>query len=518
MNGLSREKIGRLRELREKACLGGGKDKIESEHKKGKLTARERIQRVCDADSFVELNWLAEHQCYDFDMEKKRFLGDGVVAGYGKIDGRYVSIFAQDATQLGGSAGVVHGTIMCKAVDNARIIGVPFIGLNDSAGARIQEGMENLKGYGALFFSNTMASGIIPQISMIMGNCAGGAAYSPAITDFLIMAGKSQMFITGPTVAKAVIGEDVTMEDLGGSGVHSTISGNCDFVAKDEVEAFEVVKRLLSFLPSNFKEKPPHINSEDSPHRKNVELLNLVPDDPKKPYDMYKVINSIVDNVDFLEIKKDFAKNIIIGFARLNGNPVGIVANQPLFLGGSITIDSSDKQARFIRFCDCFNIPIIFLMDVPGYLPGKSQEQGGIIRHGAKVLFALSESKVPKISIILRKGYGGAVMAMGGNHEMGTDYVFAWPGAEIAVMGSEAAVEVLYAKQIANAPDPNAFRKGKIKEYEEKFANPFWCASRRIVDDIIEPKETRSRITSALELLSSKEIERPQKKHGNIPL
>jgi acetyl-CoA carboxylase carboxyltransferase component len=353
---------------------------------------------------------------------------------------------------------------------------------------------------------------------MIMGNCAGGAAYSPAITDFLIMVEKSQMFITGPAVAKAVMGEDVTMEELGGSEVHSSISGNCDFVAKDEREAFELVRRLIAFLPSNCKERPPKIGCEDNPYRKNTDLLEIVPDDRRKPYDMCKVIESIVDNGDFLEIKRSYAKNTIIGFARLNGNSVGIVANQPMFLGGSITIDSSDKQARFVRFCDCFNIPIIFLMDVPGYLPGKQQEQGGIIRHGAKVLFALSESTVPKISVILRKGYGGAVMAMGGNHEMGTDCVLAWPGAEIAVMGSEVAVEVLYKREIEGAKDTNAFRESKIKEYEEKFANPFWCASRRIVDDVIEPQETRGRVIGALEFLSSKEVERAWKKHSNIPL
>jgi acetyl-CoA carboxylase carboxyltransferase component len=332
------------------------------------------------------------------------------------------------------------------------------------------------------------------------------------------MVEKSQMFITGPAVAKAVMGENVGMEELGGPGVHSRISGNCDFVARDEGEAFELTRKLIDFLPSNCKEKPPRIVCEDNPHRKNSDLLQVVPGDRRKPYDMRKVINSIVDNGDFLEIKKNYAKSTIVGFARLNGNPVGIVANQPLVLGGAITIDSSDKQARFIRFCDCFNMPILFLMDVPGYLPGKQQEQGGIIRHGAKVLFALSESTIPKISVILRKGYGGAVMAMGGNHEMGTDYVFAWPGAEIAVMGSEAAVEVLYRNEIHRAKDASTFRQGKIQEYEDRFANPFWCASRGIIDDIIEPQETRSRVINALDFLSSKEVQRPWKKHGNIPL
>ncbi len=498
--------------------VGGGEDRVKKQHESGKLTARERIEKLLDEGSFVEIGGFVESRATEFGMSEKRFLGDGVVTGYGTIDGRLVFVYAQDFTVLGGSLGEMHAAKISYLLDLAMKVGAPVIGLNDSGGARIQEGVDSLKGYGDIFFRNTLASGVIPQITVIMGPCAGGAVYSPALTDFVVMVDKtSYMFITGPQVIKAVTGEEVGFEDLGGATVHNTKSGNAHFIAKNDEEALKLVRILLSYLPSNNMEEPPVYGCEDPPDRMDEELDEMIPYDPKKSYDMKELINRIVDSNSFLEVHAHFAKNIIVGFARMDGRTVGIVANQPKVMAGSLDIDASDKAARFVRFCDAFNIPIVTFVDVPGYLPGVAQEHGGIIRHGAKLLYAYSEATVPKITVIVRKAYGGAYIAMGSKH-LGADIVYAYPTAEIAVMGPEGAVRIVFKREIKAAENPKEMERKLVDEYREKFANPYIAAARQYVDEVIYPRETRPRIIAALRMLSNKREERPIKKHGNIPL
>jgi len=512
------DKLNDLQYRRSIIEQGGGADKVKKQHDSGKLTARERILKLLDEGSFVEIDAFVKHRCMDFDMPNTEAPGEGVVTGYGTVDGRLVYVYAQDFTVIGGSLGEMHAKKICKVMDMALKIGAPIIGMNDSGGARIQEGIDALSGFGEIFYRNTISSGVIPQISMIMGPCAGGAVYSPAITDFVFMVEKtSQMFITGPQVIKAVTGEDVTFEELGGAGTHNSVSGVAHFKCSNDEECIQQVRRLLSFLPSNNLENAPVYQCTDDLNRLSDKLTNIVPDDANKAYDMKEVIVEVVDNGDFFEVQPDFAKNIIIGFARMNGSTVGIIANQPKVLAGVLDVNSSDKAARFIRFCDSFNIPIITFTDVPGYLPGVSQEHSGIIRHGAKLLYAYSEATVPKINVIVRKAYGGAYIAMSSKH-LGADMVFAWPTAEIAVMGAEGAANIIFRKEIANADDPIATRNEKIQEYRDKFANPYVAAARGYIDDVIEPDSTRPRIISALEMLASKRENRPAKKHGNIPV
>jgi len=502
----------------EKVRAGGGKEQIEEQHKKGKLTARERIALLLDPGSFVETEAFVAHRCRDFGMEKRELPAEGVVTGYGTIAGRRVYIYAQDFTVLGGTLGEMHGKKICKVMDMAMKAGAPIIGINDSGGARIQEGVDALSGYGEIFYRNTLASGTIPQISIIVGPCAGGAVYSPAITDFIfIVKDISLMFITGPKVVKAVMGEDVTPEQLGGAGVLSQISGTAHFIAANEEECIQMVKKLLSYLPSNNSELPPRVETGDSPDRMDDSLTNVVPTDPRKPYDMREVLTRVVDKGELFEIFPHFAQNMITAFARLNGWSVGMLANQPKVLAGCLDINASDKAARFIRFCDAFNIPLITFVDVPGYMPGTAQEHGGIIRHGAKMLFAYSEATVPKLTVILRKAYGGAYIGMCSRH-LGADQVFAWPTAEIAVMGPEGAVEIVFKKEIAGAEKPEEVMQQKIQEYREKFANPYVAAARGYIDAVIEPRETRPQLIKALEATMGKREPRPQKKHGNIPL
>ena len=510
------EKIQELREMVEKAKLGGGMEKIEKQHKRGKLTARERIEKLLDPNSFVELDPFVAHRCTEFDMDKRRGPGDGVVTGYGTIDGRLVYLFAQDFTFLGGSLGEMHAKKICKVMELAMKTGVPFIGLNDSGGARIQEGVDSLAGYGDIFYRNVTASGVIPQISVIMGPCAGGAVYSPALTDFVFMVEKTSfMFITGPRVIKEVTGEDVTPEELGGPEAQATLSGVAHFTAENEEECLQMVKRLLSYLPSNNLEDPSVVDTGDPPDRMDEELVNMIPTDPRKAYNMYEVIDRVVDKETFFEVQRHFAPNVIVGFARLNGRSVGVIANQPRAYAGCLDIDSSDKISRFVRFCDAFNIPLITFQDVPGYLPGVKQEHGGIIRHGAKIIYAYSEATVPKITVILRKSYGGAYVAMSSKH-LGADVVFALPTAEIAVMGPEGAVEIVFRRLLAEKPEA---KEELISEYRTKFANPYVAASRGYIDGVIEPQEMRPRLISALEmLLSKREVQfRVSRKHGNIP-
>ncbi|MGB9629515.1 MAG: acyl-CoA carboxylase subunit beta, partial [Thermodesulfobacteriota bacterium] len=512
------EELKKLAEMEEKAKLGGGAEKLEQQRKMGKMTARERIEYLLDPDSFVELNMLAEHQCYDFGMEKKRFLGDGVVTGYGTIDGRKVFIYSEDATVLGGSTGKVHGTKIHYILRLARETMVPVICLNDSAGARIQEGMDNVYGITQIFYQNVMNSGVIPQIAAIMGDCTGGAAYSAALCDFMLQVEKtSHVFITGPAVIKEVTGETVSFEDLGGAKIHSTRSGVVHFTAKNDKECLDLIKRLLSFLPQNNLESPPSNPPTDPIEREVPELIDIVPTDMKKSYDMKKVIRAIVDHGDFFEVQAEYAKNIIIGFARMGGKVVGVVANQPQVLAGCIDINASDKSSRFIRTCDVFNIPLITLVDVPGFLPGIAQEYGGIIRHGAKMLYAWAEATVPKISCIIRKMYGGSIPAMG-VHQIGFDQVFAWPTAEMQMVGAEAAVQVLYGKELKTAKNPEEFFREKVKEYQETYLTPYHSASRSVIDAVIHPKDTRKRIISALNILETKkEPSRTWRKHGNMP-
>ena len=507
-----------LRNKKQLAKLGGGKERIEIQHKKGKLTARERIQRLLDEGSFVETDTLVLHRATEFGMDRKKFYGDGVVTGYGTIDGRPVFVFAHDFTVFGGSWGEMFTKKIIKIMELALKVGAPVIGLNDSGGARIQEGVASLAGVGEIFYRNVMASGVIPQISVMMGPSAGGAVYSPALTDFVIMVkGTSYMFITGPKVTKEVTGEDVTFEELGGAEVHATKSGVAHFIANNEEEAFQIVKKLLSYIPQNNMQDPPIVETRDNPERRDESLNYVVPTDPTRGYDVHDVIYRVVDINSFFEVHQYYAQNIVVGFARLNGKSVGIVANQPKVLAGALDIDASIKASRFIRFCDAFNIPIITFVDVPGYLPGVEQEHGGIIKHGAKLLYAYSEATVPKITVILRKAYGGAYIVMGSKH-MGADQVFAWPTAEIAVMGAKGAVEILYGKELKKADNREAFLRKKIEEYEQVFSNPYRAAELGYIDDVIEPPETRPRIIKALELLMTKRETHPPRKHGNIPL
>ncbi|MCS6907385.1 MAG: acyl-CoA carboxylase subunit beta [Anaerolineales bacterium] len=511
-------KIQKLRELRAQSCLGGGEERIRAQHERGKLTARERIDLLLDKGTFRELDAFVVHRTYDFDLDKQRYLGDSVVTGWGKIDGRLVYVFSQDFTVFGGSLGEAHAEKICKIMDMAMKNGAPVIGLNDSGGARIQEGVVSLGGYANIFLRNTLASGVIPQISVIMGPCAGGAVYSPALTDFIIMVRNSSfMFITGPEVVKAVTHEDVTFEELGGAAVHSEISGVCHLAADSEADALYLVRKLLSYIPQNNLEDPPFVPTPDDPLRMEEELDEIVPDDPQKPYDMREIIRLIVDEGIFFEIQENYAQNIVIGFARLGGHSVGIVANQPAVLAGVLDIKSSEKAARFVRFCDAFNIPLVTFVDVPGFMPGVSQEHGGIIRAGAKLLYAYCEATVPKLTVVTRKAYGGAYDVMSSKHIRG-DLNLAWPSAEIAVMGPEGAVNIIFRKEIAKAEDPQKRREELVREYREKFANPYIAAGRGYIDDVIEPHETRPRLINALEMLGNKRDTNPPKKHGCIPL
>ncbi|MBQ7793520.1 MAG: methylmalonyl-CoA carboxyltransferase [Clostridia bacterium] len=512
------DKLNDLQQRRAAVEAGGGEAKIKKQHEAGKKTARERIAMLLDAGSFVEVDAFVEHRSHEFNMADIKAPGEGVVTGYGTVDGRLVFVYAQDFTVIGGSLGEMHAKKICKVMDMAVQMGAPIIGMNDSGGARIQEGIAALSGFGEIFKRNTLASGVIPQISVIMGPCAGGAVYSPAITDFVFMVEKtSQMFITGPAVVKSVTGEEVTSEELGGAAAHAAKSGVAHFTAKDEEDCIAQIKKLIAYLPSNNLDGAPLDMPTDEINRLSEKLTSIVPDEPNKAYDMKEVIAEIVDTGSFMEIQKDFATNIVIGLAKMNGATVGIVANQPKVMAGSLDINSSDKAARFVRFCDSFNIPIVTLTDVPGYLPGVHEEHGGIIRHGAKLLYAYSEATVPKINVIVRKAYGGAYIAMSSKH-LGADAVFAWPTAEIAVMGPEGAANIIFKKDIAESADPIATRAEKIEEYRNKFANPFEAAKLGFVDDVIEPDSTRPRIIAALEMLASKRETRPSKKHGNIPV
>ena len=517
----NQNKVAQLIELREEARLGGGQKRIDAQHAKGKYTARERIQMLLDEGSFEEFDMFVTHRCYDFGMEKSHTYGDGVVTGYGTIDGRLVYIFAQDFTVSGGSLSKTMSEKICKVMDMAMRAGAPCIGLNDSGGARIQEGVNALAGYAEIFQRNVMASGVIPQISVILGPCAGGAVYSPALTDFTIMKrDTSYMFLTGPAVVKTVTGEDVTQEQLGGASVHTSKSGVADFAASTEEEAMELIRKLISYIPQNNMEDAPLAPCTDSISRLEDSLNEIIPDSPNKPYDMYEVIRAIVDNGDFLEVHESFAKNVITCFARFNGQSVGIIANQPKYMAGVLDINASRKAARFVRFCDTFNIPIVTFVDVPGFLPGTAQEYGGIIIHGAKLLFAYGEATVPKVTVILRKAYGGAYCVMSSKHIRG-DINYAWPSAEIAVMGASGAVEVLFAREIAKIEDPAqkaAFIAEKEEEYRQKFSNPYNAAKYGYIDDVIEPRNTRFRIIRALQSLATKRLTNPAKKHSNIPL
>jgi propionyl-CoA carboxylase beta chain len=511
------EKINELYEKRREVELGGGDEKIAKQHDKGKLTARERINLLVDDDSFVELFPFIEHRCNDFDLNDKKGPGDGVVTGFGKINGKPIYLFSQDFTVFGGAVGEMHAKKIAAVMDLAAKNGTPFIGLNDSGGARIQEGVVSLDGYGLIFYRNSIYSGVIPQLSIILGPCAGGAVYSPAITDFVFMVEKtSQMFITGPKVIETVTGEKISAEDLGGASVHNTTSGNAHFSANSEEEVFLQVRRLLSYLPQNNEEMPPIAQYEES-NEYRPELTELIPFNSVRPYDVRVVIEQVVDEDSFLEVHKEFAKNIVVGLARIKGEVVGLVCNQPKYLAGGLDIDSSDKAARFIRFCDSFRIPLITFEDVTGFFPGVKQEHGGIIRHGAKILYAYSEATVPKLTVILRKAYGGAYVALN-SKSIGADLVYAWPNAEIAVMGPHGAANIIFSKEIENSDQPEQTRAAKIREYREKFANPYIAASQGMVDDVIDPRETRIKLIQALDMLRTKKEIRPVKKHGNIPL
>jgi propionyl-CoA carboxylase beta chain len=513
-----KDKIEILEQKEKEAESGGGESRIKKQHDSGKLTARERIDLLLDKNTFVELDKLVVHRCNDFGMGDKKFLGDGVVTGYGKVEGRQVFVFAQDFTVFGGSLGMEHGRKICKIMDLALQVGAPVIGLSDSGGARIQEGVESLAGYAEIFSRNVLASGVVPQISSIMGPCAGGAVYSPAITDFTIMVkNTSYMFITGPDVIKAVTHEEVNSEDLGGAIVHNSRSGVAHFAAEDDKESILLIKELLSFLPSNNMEDPPRVKTEDPSDRRAMGLRSIVPENPNKPYDMKDVVTAVVDEGYFFEIQEHYAQNMIIGFARLAGCVVGIVGNQPNMLAGCLDIDASIKGARFVRFCDCFNIPILTFEDVPGFLPGTSQEWGGIIKHGAKLLYAYCEATVPRVTVITRKAYGGAYDVMSSRHIRG-DMTLAYPTAEIAVMGSDGAVNIISRGQIAQADDPEAERAKLIEEYKENFANPYKAAELGFVDEVIKPEDTRPRVIAAFEMLDGKRQTLPPKKHGNIPL
>ena len=511
-------KISDLKKRKEESKKGGGADKVKSQHDKGKLTARERIDALLDPGSFVELDSLVTHRCNDFGLADKKHPGDAIVTGYGTIDGRTVYLFAQDFTVEGGSLSEVMSEKTCKVMDLAVKNGAPFIGLADSGGARIQEGVESLAGYGEIFLRNTLASGVVPQISVIMGPSAGGAVYSPALTDFIFMVqGSSQMYITGPDVIKAVTGEEVTHEALGGAMAQATHSGVCHFVAQNDNECLDMVRRLMSYLPQNNMEDAPFAETNDPADRMDPGLLTVVPDDPNKPYDMKDVIKMIADNGEFFEVHEHFAKNMLTGFARMGGRAVGIVGQQPAVSAGIIDINASLKCSRFVRFLDCFNMPIITFVDVPGYMPGVDQEYGGIIKHGAKIIYAYSEATSPKITVITRKAYGGAYVAMNSKH-LRSDMNFAWPQAEIAVMGADGAVNIIYREQIKKAENKAEEKKKLVKEYQDKFANPYVAASRGYIDDVIDPRETRPMLIKALNMLQNKRDTNPPKKHGNIPL
>ncbi len=512
------KKLETLARLRQESEQGGGADRVRAQHEKAKLTARERLQLLLDPGSFVEQDRFVAHRSTDFGLADQKVLGDGVVTGYGTIDGRLVYVFAQDFTVFGGSLAEAHAEKICKIMDTAVRVGAPIIGLNDSGGARIQEGVVSLGGYADIFLRNTLTSGVVPQISAVLGPCAGGAVYSPAITDFVFMVrGIAYMFVTGPNVVKTVTHEDVTPEQLGGADVHGSVSGVAHFVHDSEAECLAEIRRLMSFVPANNLDDPPVRASADAPDRRDQELLDIVPDNPNKPYDMHDVIRRVVDDGDLLEVHRDYAGNLIVGFARMGGHPVGVVANQPAVLAGVLDIKASLKGARFIRFCDAFNIPLLTFEDVPGFLPGVDQEHGGIIKHGAKLLFAYAEATVPKLTVITRKAYGGAYDVMSSKHVRG-DVNLAWPTAEIAVMGPKGAVEILFRREIAAAKDPDAKLEQLVNEYREKFAHPYQAAARGYLDDVIDPRETRPRLISALQTLLTKREKNPPKKHGNIPL
>ena len=512
------EKLRELQEKLQEAHSGGGLERIEKQHEKSKLTARERIEILFDENSFEEINVFVTHRCSDFGMEKKEFYGDGVITGCGTIDGRLAYVSSQDFTVLGGSLGEMHAKKITHVQQLAVKNGTPFIQINDSGGARIQEGVLSLEGYGEIFKWNTFASGVIPQISVILGPCAGGAVYSPAITDFVFMVDKtSHMFITGPQVIKTVTGEEVTFETLGGALAHNKNSGVAHFFARSDQECLLSVRNLLRFLPSNHLEDPPPVKVTDSPYREDENLLTMVPKDPQKSYDIKELVCTVADNCEFLEVHSLYAENIVVGFARLNGKVVGVVANQPDVLAGCLDINASDKGARFIRFCDAFNIPLVALVDVPGFLPGVSQEHGGIIRHGAKMLYAYAEANVPKVSLIVRKAYGGAYISMCSKC-LGTDIILAWPQAEIAVMGPDGAANIIFRREIEAAENPEEFRKEKVEEFRKTFANPYVAAEKGIVDCVIDPRKTRYHLIKALQMVSRKKEHRHSKKHGNIPL
>lgn len=506
-----------LESRRKEHLLGGGKEKLEEQRTKGKMTAIERINALFDKESFEEIDPFVTHNCHDFGMDNKKILGDGVITGYGRIDSRLVYSFCHDFSVFGGSLGLAFALKICKVMDHAIKQGVPIIGINDSGGARIQEGVESLGGYAEIFHRNVRASGLVPQISLIMGPCAGGAVYSPALTDFIIMTKSAYMFVTGPDVVRQVTNEKVTFADLGGAVVHNEKSGVAHFVGNDELDCFDILRKLLSFIPSNNLEDPPFFASNDDPNRHDETLNSILPSDPHIPYSMEKIIKSIVDDGDFFEIQKFWAKNMIIRFARLDGNTVGIVANNPEFLAGVLDIDSCDKAARFVRFCDCFNIPLLALVDVPGFLPGTDQEWRGIIRHGAKLLYAFSEASVPKLTVIIKKAYGGAYDVMNSKH-IGSDYNFAWPTAEIAVMGAESACNIIFRKEIGISEDKEKKTLELVSDYKKKFSNPYIAASKGYIDNVILPSETRSKLISALKSINRKRDDLPKRKHGNIPV
>ncbi|MFH1422842.1 MAG: carboxyl transferase domain-containing protein [Planctomycetota bacterium] len=513
-----KDKEENLRKMREATLLGGGKSRIEDQHKKGKMTARERIEYLLDPGSFREIDMFVVHRCTDFGMSEKKYPGDGVITGYGRIDGRLVYIFSQDFTVFGGSLSETFAEKICKIMDTARRNGAPVIGLNDSGGARIQEGVVSLAGYGDIFFRNVISSGVIPQISVIMGPCAGGAVYSPAITDFIIMVkDTSHMFITGPKVIKATTSEEVTPDELGSAMTHNQKSGVANFAAEDEKDALDLVRLLLRYIPQNNLEDSPMYEDDDPHDRQEESLKTIIPDNPNQPYNMKDIITSVVDRGEFLEVHKYWANNIVVGFAHLAGRSIGIVANQPSYLAGCLDINASIKAARFVRFCDAFNIPLITFVDVPGFLPGTNQEWGGIIRNGAKLLYAFAEATVPKITIITRKAYGGAYDVMCSKH-LAADMNLAWATAEIAVMGPKGAVEIIFKREISSAENPEETEEKLINDYTNKFANPYISAQRGYIDDVIEPEETRPRLIEALTMLSGKREHRPPRKHGNIPL
>ncbi|MDK2978518.1 MAG: methylmalonyl-CoA decarboxylase subunit alpha [Bacteroidales bacterium] len=510
-----KRKILELQKKREKVLQGGGEKAIEKQVAMGKMTARERIITLLDENSFHEYDLFVEHETRDFDMDKKVLHGDGVIIGTGTIYGAPICIYAQDFTVAGGSLGLMHARKITKIMDHAMKMRVPIIGINDSGGARIQEGVNSLAGYGEIFYRNTTASGVIPQISVILGPCAGGAVYSPALTDFVFVVDKiSKMFITGPEVIKTVLGEEISMEDLGGARVHSEITGNAHFFSESEIECFDKIKELITYIPWNNGQKARPFEPKDP--KEEFKIDEIVPGNSKEPYDVRDVIRCITDGSEFFEIQELWAKNIVIGFGRINGETVGFVCNQPLVLAGVLDVDSSDKAARFIRYCDAFNIPIVTLVDLPGYLPGVDQEHAGVIRHGAKVLYAYSEATIPKITVILRKAYGGGYIAMNSRH-LNADFVFAWPGAEIAVMGPEGAANIIFRKEIMSAKDPEKMRKQKVKEYKQKFANPYVAAAKGYVDSVIEPRETRKLLLHAIEVSKNKVDRKPIKKHGIPP-